>query len=73
MKRLEIDLLDQRSVAYQFDLERDVPWGAMSKPGLYISLSLLAKLGFNTRLLARTPEAMDVCQWVMALAMAKLE
>jgi len=38
---------------------------------MYLGLSLLEKLGFNTELLLRNPEAMEICQWVMGLAIAE--
>ena len=67
----EIDSLEKRSISYQFDLEQDIPWKDISKPGMYLGLSLLEKLGFNTELLVRNPEAMEICQWVMGLAIAE--
>ena len=71
MKIRKIEDLDNRSEAYQFDLEQDVPWDQISSPGLYLSHSFLKRLGFNVDLLIRYPEAMEACQWSMALAIAE--
>jgi len=71
MKDIAITKLEQRSAAYRFDMERDIPWDTMSSQGFYYSESLLEKLGFNLSLLSHNREVMDVCQWVMGLATAQ--
>lgn len=67
----EIEILEKRNTSYQFDIEQDIPWTDISRPGMYLGPSLLEKLGFNTALLLHDPEAMEVCQWVMGLALAE--
>jgi polyketide synthase 12/myxalamid-type polyketide synthase MxaB len=60
--------IDARSTDYQYDIERDIPWGAFDEPGLYVRPAVLAGLGFDVDVLLADREAMALAQWAMALA-----
>lgn len=61
--------LDGRRVAYQFDVERDIPWHAVSRPGRHMPAGFLADAGFAPPALA--PAAADVVDWAFGLSICE--
>lgn len=60
--------LDRRPTRYRFDLERDIPWDQLDRPGIYLPDEILAQLGLDTSRYRSDPEAYDVLQWAVALS-----
>lgn len=71
MKQSNTAVLEQRSTKYRFDLEKDIPWKALSAEGDYYSDKLLENLGFDVPQLNRHQDAKKICQWAMGLATAR--
>ncbi len=63
--------LDARSLAYRFDLEREVPWERIAEPGLFLPPDLLADLGVDVAPLQAHPEAWAMFQWAAALQLCE--
>lgn len=62
----EASRLDGRRAAYQFDLERDLPWHELSSPGRHMPVEFLAEAGF--RVPALEPDLASLVDWAFALS-----
>jgi len=66
------DTLDERSLAYRYDLERDIPWDLASQPGIHMSDELMDIFYSEFDALHRDPSTRDTLQWALGLAMCEV-
>lgn len=64
--------LDRLTRAYQFDLERDIPWDRAGEPGCYFNDAYLRKLGFDLDAVRAAPGAESLLQGLLALGTCRV-
>jgi hypothetical protein len=60
--------IDRRSRRYQFDIDKDVAWDRLNEPGVYLPRQYLQAFGIDPGVFDARPEAAEVLQWALALA-----
>lgn len=66
------DPLDARSLAYRYDLERDLPWHDADAPGVHMTDELVAFAYAEFRPLLDDPDRRDRVQWALGIATAEV-